>query len=372
MLRNAAFATEVRGFGDIERLAPESIRPGVRFLAYVELVSWPFVPAGGGRFVANARLTMRIEDASGATVWKDGPFPATHEDDSPIGELFIARRAKLPAGLAPGNYQLAIEAIDVASRVSSAFRMPFAVADEPKPIPVPKPAAEPEPTPAPKAVPAPAAKEPAPAPKPEPVPEPAPTPAPAPSPEPTPAPAPKPETAPQPEPAPAPAPATAPTPAPAPVAPAPKPAPVPVKTPAGPPALRNLAFAAKVRGYGDIDPMNAGALRAGDRFLLYVELLNWPFLPGIGGRVTAHARYSLAIVDGNGNQIWRDGPFDAVHTADGAVDDLFVTRIVRLPRTIPAGDYRLSVDAIEVSSGASTSFAIPFTVVPSTAAPAKR
>ena len=223
---------------------------------------------------------------------------------------------------------------------------------EPAPVPVaePAPAPTPEPTPAPAPV-----AEPAPAPTPEPTPAPAPVaePVPAPTPEPTPAPAPVAE--------PVPAPTPEPTPAPAPVAepaPAPTPAPAPIK-------LANPVMASKVRAFGDIEPLDAGSLHPGDRFLVYVELLNWPFVPGDGGRVAAHAQYSLRIENLAGTVIWSEGPLDAIHTAAAPTDELFITRMVRLPDTLLAGQYRLAIEATDLESGMTAKVKTPFTVKPS-------
>lgn len=48
-------------------------------------------------------------------------------------------------------------------------------------------------------------------------------------------------------------------------------------------------MARKVRGYGDVELLGDEALRPGGQFLAYVELKDWPFLPGIGDQVRAHA-----------------------------------------------------------------------------------
>jgi hypothetical protein len=174
-------------------------------------------------------------------------------------------------------------------------------------------------------------------------------------------------------PVPAPAePAAAPTPEPAPVvAPAPvvvPPAPPAPEPPAKQPAIGTLSMASKVRGFGDIEPIDAGSLRAGDRFLAYVELMHWPFVAGIGDRMTAHARYMLRIEDAKGTVIWKEGPFDAIHSSPVPTDELFITRMVKLPRTIPAGSYSLVVAATDMATGAETDVRLPFAVKP----PAKR
>jgi hypothetical protein len=262
-----------------------------------------------------------------------------------------------------------------------------AAAPQPAPVPEPAPSAAPAPEPAPAPAPAPA-PEPTPAPMPEPAPAPAPVtePTPAPTPEPTPAPqppapaepiAPPPAEPPVPAPAepaavPAAEPAAAPTPEPAPaVVPTPvvvPPAPPAPAPPATPPVLGKLSMASKVRGFGDIEPIDAGSLRAGDRFLAYVELMHWPFVAGIGDRMTAHARYMLRIEDAKGTVIWKEGPFDAIHSSPVPTDELFITRMVKLPRTIPVGSYSLVVAATDMATGAETDVRLPFAVKP----PAKR
>ena len=167
-------------------------------------------------------------------------------------------------------------------------------------------------------------------------------------------------------------PAAAPTPEPAPaVVPTPvvvPPAPPQRVPPAKQPAIGTLAMASKVRGFGDIEPIDAGSLRAGDRFLAYVELMHWPFVAGIGDRMTAHARYMLRIEDAKGTVIWKEGPFDAIHSSPVPTDELFITRMVKLPRTIPAGSYSLVVAATDMATGAETDVRLPFAVKP----PAKR
>lgn len=241
-----------------------------------------------------------------------------------------------------------------AGRAAAAADRP-AAQGQPVPTPAAEPAAEPEPVPAPVPAPTP---EPVPSPTPEPAavpaPEPAPAPAPAPTPEPVPAPVPTPEPAPAPQP-----PAPAEPIAPPPVPPAPQPQP-----PAKQPALGKLSMASKVRGFGDIEPIDAGSLRAGDRFLAYVELMHWPFVAGIGDRMTAHARYMLRIEDAKGTVIWKEGPFDAIHSSPVPTDELFITRMVKLPRTIPAGSYNLVVAATDMATGAETDVRLPFAVKP--------
>ncbi len=285
--------------------------------------------------------------------------PAPVVEESRIAEAAPASAAELPPEPTMPN-RVAVKAANPVAPVLMTGTAIVPAADRAgvRERPAPTPAREPEPAPEPTPAPEPVVE---PAPTPEPTPEPAPVaePAPAPTPEPTPAPTPEaePAPAPTPEPTPAPAPPPEPAPAPAPVA-APAPAPAPIK-------LTNPVMASKVRAFGDIEPLDAGSLHPGDRFLVYVELVNWPFVPGIGGRVAAHAQYSLRIENLAGMVIWSEGPLDATHTAAAPTDELFITRMVRLPDSLLGGQYRLAIEATDVATGMTAKVKTPFTVKPS-------
>jgi hypothetical protein len=281
----------------------------------------------------------------------------------PAGSTRPAALAMFDATL-PGNDPAAVAAAPEPGSVE----LPPPV--EPEPVPVPEP--EPEPVPAPEPVPEP---QPAPQPAPTPVPEPQPAPQPAPVPEPEPAPEPTPEPAAEPAPstvpepsgapvpAPEPAPAPAPTPEPAPTpAPAPAPAPVPEPAHAPAPSLANLRMASKVRAFGDLEPLGDGPIAPGSRFIAYVELQHWPFEPGIGDRVRAHARCTVSIVDAEGNERWRDGPFDATQMSAEPVADLFVTRMVRVPGNLGPGEYRLVFAVTDMATGIERTVGLPLPI----------
>lgn len=127
-------------------------------------------------------------------------------------------------------------------------------------------------------------------------------------------------------------------------------------------------MARKVRGYGDVEPLGDDALRPGGQFLAYVELKDWPFLPGIGDQVRAHARYRVVVLDSTGAEVMKEGPFDAMQSSPTPMPELFITRLVTLPRTMAPGDYRLRVDVRDMATGVDTSVTVPFRL----SAPAKR
>ena len=366
---------------------------------------------GGSRFDPALRLTVIsplsikvLADRDALQLAMDGATPPVAAQASPSPEALISEAPTVsegrvtaaepggmpelaPEGTKPERIAVTLAPVVAPEVLGGGAANAAAAADRPVPQgqPAPTPGAAPAPVP-----------EPTPAPTPVPEPTPVPTPEPAPAPEPPPEPTPEPTPTPQPSapaepitpppaepPVPAPAepaaePAAAATPEPAPVVvPTPAVVPTPVvvppappapQRPATPPALGKLSMASKVRGFGDIEPIDAGSLRAGDRFLAYVELMHWPFVAGIGDRMTAHARYMLRIEDAKGTVIWKEGPFDAIHSSPVPTDELFITRMVKLPRTIPAGSYNLVVAATDMATGAETDVRLPFVVRP----PAKR
>ncbi|MFO0961706.1 MAG: hypothetical protein U0625_02235 [Phycisphaerales bacterium] len=288
------------------------------------------------------------------------------------------------------------------------------------PVPEPKPAPEPEPMPAPEPAPTPA-PEPAPTPAPTPAPEPAPTPAPEPAPTPAPEPTPTPAPA---EPAAAPAPTPTPEPTPAPseladgarVAPAqPAPAPemppepsrpqrprsdAPATTPvdersilrgyqsqeaelkpitaaaaAAEPAVPTFedptkrvrilrpALASKVRGFANLTRIDPPNVHPGDRFIVYFELGNWSVVPDTEGRHVVRATYTLSIQDQQGHEIWSEGPLMARDAARTPPQDLFITRMVRIPASLPVGLYTLVIDATDGANGANAKARVSFGVI---------
>ena len=121
-------------------------------------------------------------------------------------------------------------------------------------------------------------------------------------------------------------------------------------------------MASKVRAFGDLEPLGDGPIAPGSRFIAYVELRHWPFVPGIGDRVRAHARCTVSIVDADGNALWRDGPFDVSQSSAQPVADLFVTRMVRVPGNVGPGEYRLAFAVTDLATGIERSVELPLAV----------
>ena len=345
----------------------------------------------------------RAFDSQPAVVAATRPASAGRPAAMPMFDATLATQepAQVAAVDVPGSAELPPQVEVPASVDAPPVPPPAEPEPEPEqPAPVPAPVPEPAPVPTPVPEPAPA---PAPGPAPAPAPEPAPAPVPAPPPavvpppaaiEPAPVPLPPPEkvvpaepqqppqTVPEPSipsrvertaPA-AMAPAVPSSAAPAlePRAPASQPdvtpvppssaVPAPADEPLPAPALANLRMASKVRAFGEVDPIGDGDIVPGGRFLAYVELVDWPFVPGIGDRVRAHARFAISVIDAGGTTVFREGPVDATQSSATPMAELFVTRMVRLPATIKPGTYRLIFDATDMATGIQSTVSLPFQV----------
>ena len=121
-----------------------------------------------------------------------------------------------------------------------------------------------------------------------------------------------------------------------------------------PPAVHVLrpALATKVRGFGDLDAAGPSALRAGDRVVAYFELGDWTAPVDADGRHVLRVRYSLRLRDASGTVVWTDGPIDATDAQRVVRHDLFITHLVRLPATLPAGQYAMEFEGTDPATGA--------------------
>ena len=76
-------------------------------------------------------------------------------------------------------------------------------------------------------------------------------------------------------------------------------------------------------------------------------------------------------MDSQDNPVWKDGPYDATQSSPTPVSDLFITRLVRIPATLPPGEYRLRIDAMDVASGSEATVSTPLRVSPVAPPPAR-
>lgn len=130
------------------------------------------------------------------------------------------------------------------------------------------------------------------------------------------------------------------------MAPAPAPAPAPVVH------ILRPAIATKVRGFGSLDAVSGG-VHAGDRVVAYFELGGWTAPAGADGKRLLRVEYSLRLRDAQGDAVWAEGPVVASDASRSEPRDVFITRLVRVPATLPAGAYVLEIQASDPATGAS-------------------
>ncbi len=216
----------------------------------------------------------------------------------------------------------------------------------------------------------------APAPKPAPTPAPEPAPAPAPV---SPAPPVQPIVPPQPIEPPAPEPIVppveppaepAPTPTTPPAAPAAPAAPAPPAVPAAPTVatIHRPALATRVSAFAEVTALDPAVVAAGGRVIVYFELAGWQSPAREDGQFVTEATYAIQVLDETGHPVWSDVPQRAKDVSRTVRTDLYVTRLIALPATLPPGKYAMRIVANDTANGAQPVAMLPFEI---TAEPVK-
>lgn len=150
-----------------------------------------------------------------------------------------------------------------------------------------------------------------------------------------------------------------------------KPAAKPVVPDPKPIFLGHSNIASKVRGFGDLQAIDPPVVHAGDRFVAYFELGNWSVATEPEGLYAVRVSYKLTLKDFNQLPVWTEGPLTARDTSRTAPRDLFITRLVKLPASLPAGGYSLVIDATDDATGQMASTTVPFSIVAAAPEPTK-
>ncbi|QDV37995.1 hypothetical protein [Tautonia plasticadhaerens] len=150
--------------------------------------------------------------------------------------------------------------------------------------------------------------------------------------------------------------------------------PIPTPTPdapdAGPPGLdpqptlrvARVAFCREVFGFGRVDPIVAGACRAGQDLIVYCELEGVRY-EAEGDAQAARLWTALEIVpEAGGQALWREvRPLE--DCCARARLDFFVGYGLTLPASLPPGRYRFRVSQEDLNSGAGAVGELPFEIV---------
>ena len=126
-LRVAAFADEVKGFGNYTPHIGTTFKPGDTLLIYLEPIGYAFTAEGDGFKVAIA-AEMEIRTPGGLILAKSADFGRLEwSARSKTREVHATLKLPLPK-LKPGDYQLLVTLRDQGSPKSVTVTLPFSIA----------------------------------------------------------------------------------------------------------------------------------------------------------------------------------------------------------------------------------------------------
>jgi hypothetical protein len=128
-------------------------------------------------------------------------------------------------------------------------------------------------------------------------------------------------------------------------------------------AARQLLLARKVSGWGQVEPIDAEHLTAGQRVIVYFELLGLEARESPAG-FTTHVDTAIRLVSDRGEtlQQWRFDPLE--ETCPSRRQDYFARYLLTLPEDLAAGDYQLALTITDRVSGGITQGGIRLGIVP--------
>ncbi len=117
--------SKVRGFGEVELVDPDAIRPGQRVRIYCEMAGLEY-RSEGDTFVS--RLATHLELRSGADgpiVWEQTPEIARDVCRRPRRDYYVSYLIELPASMEPGPYRLRLVQTDLLGNRAASREIPM-------------------------------------------------------------------------------------------------------------------------------------------------------------------------------------------------------------------------------------------------------
>jgi hypothetical protein len=110
-----------------------------------------------------------------------------------------------------------------------------------------------------------------------------------------------------------------------------------------------LTICQEIRGFGDYTPIQPPHFMAGleSEFVLYCEVRNFVTQQEEDGLYVARFELRTAILDDGGQIVLEIRDADVVDRCRQQRQDCFIPRLVRLPATLPAGDYVAKVTVVD-------------------------
>jgi hypothetical protein len=125
--------------------------------------------------------------------------------------------------------------------------------------------------------------------------------------------------------------------------------------------VRGLAFCSRIRGFGNIDRVQANSFAAGQPVLLYSEVEHFfsdPIPTGFRTRISS----VIELLDANGRVAWSQDFGVVEDTSSGPRRDYFMSYRFHLPQNVKPGVYSVRLTLCDDLANRSASGAIPLSI----------
>ena len=129
-------------------------------------------------------------------------------------------------------------------------------------------------------------------------------------------------------------------------------------------SIGKLRLCRNVHGFGSFDPANESGVKAGQRIVVYCEMIGMQYEPRDAtfvSRLTSKIEISSASDQAI---LWTRELGPAEDVCASRRHDFYVNYRVDLPKTLRPGSYRLSLTQTDLVANRTTSAEIPFEIVP--------
>jgi hypothetical protein len=125
-IRNACFASRVRGWGAVDRFAESRFQPGQELIVYFELDNLSADESAAGH-TTRIDTSLRLVGVDGTLAHAWSFEPITETCPSRRRDYFARYLVRLPEGLAPGDCRVELAVTDTLARVTATASLPCAV-----------------------------------------------------------------------------------------------------------------------------------------------------------------------------------------------------------------------------------------------------
>jgi hypothetical protein len=128
-IRNACFASRVRGWGAVDRFAESRFQPGQELIVYFELDNLSADESAAGH-TTRIDTSLRLVGVDGTLAHAWSFEPITETCPSRRRDYFARYLVRLPEGLAPGDCRVELAVTDTLARVTATASLPCEVAGD--------------------------------------------------------------------------------------------------------------------------------------------------------------------------------------------------------------------------------------------------